>query len=55
MRRLRETNGFGSVKFIAVSGYRQPADQRTREFDHYLEKPLNMDQLTALFEFSPAP
>jgi PAS domain S-box-containing protein len=55
MRRLRETNGFDSVKFIAVSGYRQPADQRTREFDHYLEKPLNMDQLTALFEFSPAP
>jgi PAS domain S-box-containing protein len=50
MRRLKETDGIGRAMFIAVSGYRddQAPGQAAMEFDHFLEKPLDMTQLEAL-------
>jgi PAS domain S-box-containing protein len=52
MRRLRETNGFGSAQFIAVSGYRDDdaLEQNSARFDHFLEKPIALAHLDALLE-----
>jgi CheY-like chemotaxis protein len=48
MQRLKEIDGLGRAKFIGVSGYYDPSSQRSMDFDHFLEKPLDMAQLEAL-------
>jgi PAS domain S-box-containing protein len=56
LRRLKESGALQrGAKLIAVSGYRDDdADaRRTLEFDHFLEKPLNLEELNALLH--PAP
>jgi DNA-binding response OmpR family regulator len=57
MRRLKETKGFQSAKFIGISGYGgDDADRHDgRKFDCFLEKPLNMEQLSAALEYPQTP
>ena len=54
MQRFREMDTIRRARFIAVSGYGDgaPADLST-SFDHFLEKPLNLEQLNALLHPSP--
>ncbi|MGH7793799.1 MAG: response regulator [Candidatus Binatia bacterium] len=49
LRRLKETDGIGKATFISVSGYRDDdaPGKGSVEFDHFLEKPLDMAQLDA--------
>jgi len=48
MQRLKEIDGIGRAKFIGISGYYDPTSQGSMEFDHFLEKPLDMAQLEAI-------
>jgi PAS domain S-box-containing protein len=48
MQRLKEINGLGRAKFIGVSGYYDPTSHGSMEFDHFLEKPLDMSRLEAV-------
>ena len=54
MQRFREMDTIRRARFIAVSGYGDgaPADL-SASFDHFLEKPLNLEQLNALLHPSP--
>ena len=55
LRRLKDTDAVRTAKFIAVSGFREDdkAERRTPEFDHFLEKPLNLEDLNALLHPTP--
>ena len=50
MRRLKQTDGVAKAAFIGVSGYRDDdaPGQEAVQFDHFLEKPLDLAQLEAL-------
>jgi len=52
MRRLREMDGAGRARFIGVSGYRDDdlPGQADVNFDHFLEKPLDLSQLETLLQ-----
>jgi CheY-like chemotaxis protein len=50
MRRLKQTEGVAKATFIGVSGYRDDnaPGRESVQFDHFLEKPLDLAQLEAL-------
>jgi CheY-like chemotaxis protein len=50
MQHLRDRDGLGGVKFIALSGYHKEDAPRAGsiEFDHFLQKPLNIEHLDSL-------
>ncbi|MEX0805485.1 MAG: response regulator [Candidatus Binatia bacterium] len=50
MKCLKEIDDFGGARFIALTGYGEEdvPRQGTIEFDHFLQKPLNMTHLDAL-------
>jgi CheY-like chemotaxis protein len=56
-RRLREQGLPSEVRLIALSGYGQEQGARDQEktpFDHYLLKPVSLDDLQALLSASPS-
>jgi PAS domain S-box-containing protein len=49
MQRFRQMDGIGRAKFIAMSGYgADGAADGSPRFDHFLEKPLDLDRLGSL-------
>ena len=53
---LRST-AIGAPMLIAVTGYAEPADRRKAQeagFDHFLAKPIDLEQLRGLLKAGPA-
>jgi len=48
VQRLKELNGTRRARFIALSGYRAGDSRGPVDFDHFLEKPLNVAHLNTL-------
>jgi PAS domain S-box-containing protein len=48
MRRLKDLDGIDKAKFIGLSGFRDNSVRGLSEFDHFLEKPLDMALLDTL-------
>ena len=53
-KQLRAEPHLGKIRLIALSGYSQPPDSAVGEsFDHYLVKPVDVDQLLSLLQRLP--
>ena len=50
----RQSRTSAEIRLIALSGYSQPPDSASGEgFDHYLVKPVDVDQLLSLLQRLP--
>jgi CheY-like chemotaxis protein len=53
-KQLKAEPHLPEIRLIALSGYSQPADSASGEgFDHYLVKPVDVDQLLSLLQRLP--
>ena len=53
-KQLRAEPHLRDIRLIALSGYSQPPDSASGEdFDHYLVKPVDVDQLLSLLQRLP--